>query len=212
MATTPVNPGLLLFYIIIILFAIGFGISIWRRRKLLASVAEAWKSLADQLGLNFELLRNMPKVSGKYRDHRMILDTYSVARGAAGPRGGRSTVSYTRLIVELNKPAKDTMVIYPGGYLARKVTRGQNIQLGDSLFDKKFVVRGSNELVVREVLDSSIRQQLDNNRSETKHFTVEIEGSEAYYDEPKLIADSARLRQVLDFVTELSIRFENQVG
>jgi len=190
-----------------------------------ASVVETWKSLAVQLGLNFELVTNinMPKMSGKYRDHPLVLDCAVIVSYRGGgptiisggpPQYGRhkTWVNVTRLLVDLNNRSKATVTIQPGGFLARAIAGRQDIQFGDPLFDKKFIVKGSDELIVREVLDSSIRQQLMEMESLERSFTIKIEGSIAYFEARSLIADSARLRRVLDLVTDLAIGFEKQMG
>jgi len=216
--------------IVVVILVPYFWIIGLRQRKAWSSVDAAWKALADELGLNLELsklvgVRNMysPKVSGKYRDHLMVLDTYRVSRRYTFiPH----SVFYTSLVVQLNRPAKDTMIVHPAGHFARggfhgKTTPYQTIQTGDPAFDRKLTVKGSNEPVVRKVLDSSIRQQLMEIVQE--RFKIGIEESKAYYEEQsgasywagtpdRGLADSARLRRVLDFVVDLAIRFEEQMG
>ena len=154
----------------------------------------AWKSFADQLGLNFELDLKKRRVSGRYRDHRLVLDTLRW---------------YTRLTVELNTPSKATVAIYRrgSGYLTRDIVAGEIIKLGDPSFDKKFTVKGNNEPLVREMLDSLIRQQL----MELKKLRIVIEESQACYEEENITTDPTRLRQISDLVTDLAIRFEKRM-
>ena len=166
----------------------------------LKKLKEEWKVLADQLLLNFDpgsFFKN-PEVKGMYRGYNVILDTYTVSTG-------QTSVTYTRLSVDISNPKDVFLRIYHEGFLSRigKKLGLQDIQTKNPDFDDMFMIKGNNELEAITILDLDIQAKILSLR-EPNRFNAKIKGQKITFEESGIIKDIERLKSTLDMLIDIA--------
>jgi hypothetical protein len=157
-----------------------------------------------------QALKRSGSVSGGYRryiltfthrDHLIAVSIYS---------GSKYEAAYTRVVTKVQKSELPHMKIYSetiASEIGKKLGM-QDIQIGRSEFDEKFMIKGSDEFFVRNLLTSNIQDKLLTLRSLKPVITLDDNGlvvnvprvlkTEEAYD---LLIDSALV--IIDRLSEI---------
>ena len=95
--------------------------------------------------------------------------------------------------------------VYNESFLSKvgKLFGQQDIQLGDKELDKLVVIKGRDELAVKQLLDSQrVRQQLLRMYAESKRFVVRDYGIR--HEESASNLSSARIHQLVEMMADLA--------
>jgi len=140
-------------------------------------------------------------MDGVYRNHHV--EIYLKVEDNDGP--SRSTV----MSVSFNNPRRISIHLTKKGLLEeirKRLFQVPETIVDDPEFDQKFVIRGSNESVIKTILDPSIRKKIMN----IKNFHITIDGNEAYFEESGFIMDTKRLQSVLDITIDILEKIEKR--
>jgi hypothetical protein len=129
-----------------------------------------WQELAERNGLQMigGSLFSPPRLEGHYRGRPLKLYTYT-------QHSGKHSHTYTIIAMQVNNPAAFKLSIFNQGLLIQigKALGMQDIEIGDSELDRRFVFRGQPEAEVQRLLLSiSLRQKL----LETSGVNLSLEG------------------------------------
>lgn len=99
-------------------------------------------------------------LKGEREGRPMMLRTFSRTHG-------RDIVTYTQFKLELISKIDGSLMLRPEGFGARfeKFFGAKDVQIGDSEFDEKFMIKADDEQWVKQVLDKRTRLDLLNIRS-----------------------------------------------
>jgi hypothetical protein len=180
-----------LFYLLV--GGVVLAISLYKK----AQTREQWEQAANDLGLTFQSgFFTGAKLSGRY--NAAPIEVYKVTRG-----GKNNRRTYTVFEVGLPPRAPGNLVIADEGLLAGigKFMGMQDIEVGDSIFDDAFVIKGQNPAAVKRFLsqDNVTDQilELSNkypNRFEIKDgkITVEVRGAAPSFEIEMALDDLTR--------------------
>src|SRR5688572_14616900 len=139
------------------------------------------------------------KVQANHGEWTVTLDTYAVSTG-------KVVILFTRLRAPYVNSGGFRFTVYRGGMFSEvaKWFGMQDIQVGDALFDRDFVIKGTDEARVRELFHAPRIRKLVAAQREI-HFTVkDDEGwfgatfpegvDELYFTVPGVITDIERLK------------------
>jgi hypothetical protein len=154
----------------------------------------AWTDLAERIGVNCEAggFFNRPVVTGVYQRHQIKLDSYV-------HRAGKSSTTYTRIVVYLNRAANFTFSISQENVFNKigKKLGAQEITIGDDELDQRYLIKGEPEAEVLRVLSSlGMRQRL----LEAPAINIEIRCMEVYYHKQGFETDPNKLIALLDLM------------
>lgn len=123
---------------------------------------------------------NLDSVEIVYLNHKIIFDCYihyQVVRGAS------FETAFTRVRLEFRSPDELKFRLTSQGFIDKvgKLLGAQDIQIGDSAFDNKFMIKGNDEFKIRTILSNqNIKQIL----SLQKDIQIQILDKEGIFDEP----------------------------
>jgi hypothetical protein len=109
---------------------------------------EIWRQLSDEIGARFvDGGWKGDKVVARHGAWTVTLDIYTVSNG-------QSSMTFTRMRAPYFNPREFRFTIYRRGLFSGLATRFgmQDIEVHDEAFDRDFVVKGTNEAAVRELL------------------------------------------------------------
>jgi hypothetical protein len=136
-----------------------------RRRR-----EEALAVVAQRLGgtLTPGSFWQQPKITYEYKSYASSIEYYST--------GGKNPTLYTRLFFHFQRPIPIKAHVYPERFFSRvgKFLGGQDIQIGDSLFDGKFMIKGSDQARVKDFLSPEVRQAIFELRALTMNDHVDV--------------------------------------
>ena len=118
-----------------------------------------WRELSTQIGAEYVDggFWKGDKVQAKHGEWTITLDSYTV-------HANNAHIPYTRMRAPYVNPGGLRFEIYRKGVFTGlgKLLGMQDVEIGDSSFDDRFVVKASNEAQVRELLsDSRLRALLE---------------------------------------------------
>jgi len=185
----------LLFTVVVAVFA--FMVSTRRMQ----AVRESWQSLSMRTGLSYQpgSFLVMPSLTGEFRRRPLTLNTYTRSTG-------KSSVTYTRVIVGLKSPAAGTLALSPEGFLSGlgKALGMQDVQVGSERFDKSFMVKGNPPEFATGVLgDPNLQDALARVR-ESHTFNLELSGQSITYTEVGLLRDTDFLESLFNTLNDLA--------
>ncbi len=175
-------------------------------QKLFGSVKEKnWRRLADEVGGEFVpggFLKDS-KVRLRYRQWTFTLDLQTES-------SGENSVIYTRLRAPYVNRGGFRFTIYRKGFFSNLGKRlgMQDIEIGDPAFDDAFIIKGTDENLLRSLLaDRRIRQLIE--RQPAIHLTVrDNEGwfkrkfpedvDELCFQVPGILTDLDQLKSLFD--------------
>jgi len=171
---------------------------------------EIWKQLCDSIdGTLVEGgFWKGKRVEAKHNNWKLYLDTYTVSTG-------KTTVTYTRVRMPFINLKNFYFKIYKSGVFSGigKIFGMQDIQVGYEDFDDKYIIKGNNEELVKQIfLNNKIRALIE---AQPK-ISLEIkmnEGvfgpkfkeneSELYFLVPGVIKDIELLKNLFDLFSEV---------
>jgi len=160
---------------------------------------KAWQDLSERIGAAYEAGNywfGRPQVSGVYQQHRFKLDSFTRSTG-------KSSTTYTRLVVELNSTSGLVLSIQQEGFFSKigKALGRKEIQLDDEEIDRRFVIKGQPETEVRRVLSSlGMRQRL----LEAPELHVNIKDQAVRHEKRGFETDPNTLIALLDVLCALA--------
>jgi len=178
-------------FLILIIGVIIYGL---RRREVRA---QRWRLFASQTGLIFEpggLGKGM-RVSGDYRGHRVVLDTFSHDTGYSA---GSHSYPYTRISIGITNPANLDFNIQEKRLL---LPPRDVFQIGDEQVDKRFTLSGRSQENTRDIFsDINIRHRI----LQTRSFNVEVQGPQLVFSRPGIETNLDYLIFLLDLMCDLT--------
>ncbi len=163
----------------------------------------AWGDLASQLGLTLETggsFLAFPKVTGNYRGHDLVLDTFT--RGY-----GKQRRTYTRIVMTINNPANVQLSLYDENVFSRvaQALGSKDIQVDDPEIDRRFRIQGQPEEAVKLLFESGmLREQL----LDLKALDLGLDGTSLRYSRQGIEKGIERLQNVLNLMGELATQVE----
>ncbi len=164
---------------------------------------QAWSQLAERANLQFNrgnFVSHGLSVSGVYQGHNLTLDTFS--RSA-----GRSSATYTRIVLNLNQPANLDLTLSTEGLFSKvgKLLGMQDIQAGDEALDQRYMIKGQPENLVLSVLQSyDLRQRL----LEAPSLYLHVHGQQVYYEKRGFERNENNLIALFDLMNSLAAAVE----
>lgn len=166
---------------------------------------EIWSELSREIGAEFEeggMFKN-GKVVLSYRYWEITLDTYTVHTGS-------SHITYTRMRAPYVNMDKFRFKIYQKNIFSSigKAFGMQDIEVGDIIFDDKFIIKGEPEHLVGALLANGMIRQLiqeqkgirfqikDSEGVLKKYFPEDVD--ELHFEVVGVIKDKERLKKMFD--------------
>jgi len=130
---------------------------VWMGFSKKKSFSETLQSVSSELNLKYHpgSWSRQPFAEGVYGGRRVKIEAYTC-------RSGENSSIKTRIIVEHNGKATAEMMLYKEGVLTKigKALGMQDIQLGNTEFDEKFLVKGKNPVQVKDILNFDLQHKL----------------------------------------------------
>jgi hypothetical protein len=159
---------------------------------------ERWSSIANQLGIEFHspgsrfqkligmeffAAKESALLRGSYRNHPLVLTTYSVDEDQ-----GQSGAYYFRLKIGIEQPNIKKMFLAHKDILnnMREILDSHDIQVNPEYlgskdpFDMNYLIRGDEASKIRRILDKDIQGKL----MSVKNYSMRIDNAGAYIEEP----------------------------
>lgn len=179
------------------------------RRMFGPSKKEIWRQLSAEIGAHYVEggFRKADKVQVTHGEWTVTLDTYVVSTG-------KTTIVFTRMRAPYVNPGGFRFTVYRKGIFSGlgKMLGMQDIEIHDDSFDHDFIIKGTDEAQVRELLSNpKIRELIS--RQPKIHFTVkDDEGwfgatfpegvDELYFQVVGVIKDAERLKLLYELFAE----------
>ena len=179
------------------------------RRWFGPSREEIWRQLSTEIGARYVAggFWKGDKVQATHEEWTVTLDTYAVSTGKA-------VIIFTRMRAPYVNPNSFRFTIYRKGIFSDigKWFGMQDIEVGDPEFDRDFIIKGTDESLVRELLSHQKLRELIARQREI-HFTVkDDEGwfgptfpdgvDELQFIVVGIIKDVERLKRLYDLFAE----------
>ncbi|MBN1888740.1 MAG: hypothetical protein JW850_12155 [Thermoflexales bacterium] len=166
---------------------------------------QAWTELAERTGLTFEPggFLGGGRVTGNYRGYDLRLDTFT-------RRHGRSSTTYTRIVLSLSNPTSLELALSNEGVFGKlgKLLGAQDIQTGDEELDRRFVVKGQPaEAIVTLLTAGGLRYRLLETPSS---FKLELKNQQLYYEQRGAERNVDHLQSTLTLLSELAAAAERR--
>jgi hypothetical protein len=180
-----------------------------RHRFLGPSRKEIWRQLGEQMHGQFVDggFWKGDKVLVEHGDWTLTLDTYVVSTG-------KITIVYTRMRAPFVNPSGFRFNVYRKSVFSGigKFFGMQDIELGDAAFDVDFIVKGSDESRVRQLLGNARIRELIAKQKDVNFSVKDDEGwfgakfpdgvDELYFAVVGIIKDVDRLKLLYDLFAE----------
>ncbi|MFH1125817.1 MAG: DUF3137 domain-containing protein [Candidatus Altiarchaeota archaeon] len=194
--------SVVLFFVCIIFVVVLFS---FMKKKRFRS---ALQYVASQTGCSFDpggWFRS-PRVSGNYRNRNLLIEVYREHHHHQHHgRSSTSSTEYTKIQVNHTATLPLEMEVYPGTFFSAigKKLGMQDIQTGNPEFDKVFVVKGSDESVVRQILDLELQAKLLKLRA-----SVHVYPSMVYSRMIGLVSDKDFLLNIVNAMVDIADKLE----
>lgn len=197
------------------------GQSSWRWKK-------RWRELAQRLGVQrderktvrdhdskvrsiFYYVEGLKRetvmvLEGRYRDYSIVLEAYKTY--PSDPRALKIEHHFSKFSVQIGKLTDLSMSVSQKGFLGKVVVKfgGQDIKLDNREFDKKYMVKGDNEELIRNILDPVIQSRIMG----VKHFeTIVIDNDEASFEIKGFTKYIDRLQSMIDVTIDIVEKIES---
>jgi len=156
-----------------------------------------WKLFADRIGAKYHLSdEGTSLVSGTYQNYPFILNMIFIQ---AAPK---VNLFLTHFEISLKNPGNLKLKIYREGILQKltKLFGTQDIIINDRSFDKKYIIEGSNEEKVKEIISPATRAKI----IELGEVLMILDGDKLIYEQSGKIIDSNKLFMILEMLIELA--------
>ncbi|HDP98856.1 MAG TPA: hypothetical protein ENN22_06700 [bacterium] len=168
---------------------------------MLQDTENPWKIFAEQIGAKYHLSEEgTSRVTGSYRGYVFELKIIFIQ---AAPK---VNLFLTHFELELKQPTDLRLKIYREGILQKltKLFGTRDIILNDRYFDKKFIVEGSHEDYIKQMLSPDIRATI----SELGELLMILDGTKLIYEQSGKIIDLNKLYKILDLLVTLATKLE----
>ena len=169
---------------------------------MLQDTENPWKLFADKIGAKYQLNdEGTSLVTGTYQNYPFILRMIFIQ---AAPK---VNLFLTHFEIQLKKKISFKMKIYREGILQKltKLFGTQDLILNDRSFDKKYIIEGSQEEKVKEIISSDIRATI----MELGEVIMIMDGETFIYEQTGKIIDSNKLLVILDMLIKLAEKIED---
>ena len=159
--------------------------------------AQRWRLFASQTGLIFEPggLGKEMRVSGNYRGHRVVLDTFSHDTGYSA---GSHSYPYTRINIEITNRTNIELRIQEKKLL---FLPKNTLEIGNEQIDKRYTISGQSSEVARGIFaDPNLRQRI----LQAHSFNVEVNSSQLIFSQPGIETNLDYLVFLLDLMCDLT--------
>ncbi|GAA0179570.1 hypothetical protein SH2C18_24140 [Clostridium sediminicola] len=179
------------------------------------SKKEIWKELSERINANYiegSVLKKS-RVEYSHKSWTIYLDTHTVS-------SGKSSTTYTRMRAPFINNNKFCFKINKKGLLSGigKAFGMQNIESGYDSFDKDFIIKGNDELVVKDLLQDKNIRNLMQNQPKMNLQIKDSQGvlgpsfneneSELYFKVVGVIKDIDRLKSLFQLFIKILDNFE----
>jgi len=134
---------------------------------------EIWRQLSSEINARYVDggFWKGDKVQATHDEWTVMLDTYTVSTGKA-------TVVFTRMRAPYVNPGGFQFTVYRKGMFSGigKMLGMQDIEIGDESFDKDFIIKGNDEIRVRELLSNQKIRELIAGQRDIKFTVKDDEG------------------------------------
>ena len=164
---------------------------------------EIWRQLSTEIGAQYVEggFWKGDKVQAAHGEWTVTLDTYTVSNG-------KTTVVYTRMRAPYEDPSDFRFTIYRKGLFTglAKWLGMQDVNVGYEPFDEAFVIKGTNEGMLRALFsDTKLRELVE--KQKDIHFTVK-KGA-LHFHVTGVIKDIERLKLLFDLFGETLERLQS---
>lgn len=179
------------------------------RRMFGPSKVEIWRQLSSELGGRYVEggLAKSDKVQATHGEWIVTLDTYVVSTG-------KTVIVFTRMRAPYVNPGGFRFTVYRKGIFSGlgKMLGMQDIEIGDESFDQDFIIKGTDEARVRELLSNTKIRELIARQPEIRFTVKGDEGwfgtsfpegvDELYFQVVGVIKDVERLKLLYELFAE----------
>ena len=161
-----------------------------------------WKTFATNIGATYKLSEEGTSlVTGSYKNYPFILKMIFIQ---AAPKVNLFLTHFKVLMKNKNKLK---FKIYREGILQKltKLFGTQDIIFNDRSFNKKYIIEGSHEEIVKEIISPNIRAKV----IELGEILLIFDGETFIYEQAGKIIDSNRLLFILEMLTQIADKVEN---
>jgi hypothetical protein len=179
------------------------------RRMFGPSKVEIWRQLSSELGARYVEggFGKGDKVQVTHGEWTVTLDTYVVSTG-------KTTVVFTRMRAPYVNPSGFRFTVYRKSIFSGlgKMLGMQDIEIHDDLFDQDFIIKGTDEARVRELLSNPKIRELISSQKDIRFTVKDDEGwfgasfpegvDELYFQVVGVIKDVERLKLLYELFAE----------
>ena len=161
-----------------------------------------WKAFANQIGAKYQLSEEGTSlVTGSYYDYPFVLKMVFIQ---AAPK---VNLFLTHFKILLKKKTDLKIKIYREGILQKltKLFGTQDIILNDRSFDRKYIIEGSHENKVKEIISSDIRAKI----MELGEMQIILDGETFIYEQSGKVIEAKKLFVILDMLIQIVKKIEN---
>ncbi len=179
------------------------------RRWFGPSKEEIWRQLSERIGGRYVESRLLKgdRVEASHGDWTVTLDSYAVSTG-------KVTVVYTRLRAPYVNPTGFRFTVYRKSLFSGlgKLFGMEDIEIGDPQFDEKFIIKGTDDSLVRQLLSNPKVRELMAQQPDINFSVKDDEGwfgpkfpegvDELHFVATGIIKDLERLRLLYELFAE----------
>lgn len=163
-----------------------------------------WKHFAEEIGGKYRISEEgTSEVTGTYRKFPFVLKIIFIQ---AAPK---VNLFLTHLEIKLDNRIGLKLKIYREGIIQKltKLFGTQDIIFNDRSFDKKYIIEGSDEALVKEIISADIRAKI----IELGEILMIQDGNTLIYEQHGKIIDTKKLFMILDLLAELAEKIEGAI-
>lgn len=164
-----------------------------------------WKLYAEQIGATYRLSdEGMSEVIGHYQNFPFVMKMILVQ---AAPK---VNLFLTHIDITLDNKVDLKLKIYREGIIQKltKLFGTQDIIFKDRTFDKKYIIEGSDEPLVIQVVSPSVRAKI----IELGEILMILDGNTLTYEQSGKVIDFKKLALIFDMLTELATNIQSLVS
>jgi hypothetical protein len=179
------------------------------RRMFGPSKEEIWRQLSSELGARYVEggFAKSDKVQATHGEWTVTLDTYVVSTG-------KTVIVFTRMRAPYVNPGGFRFTVYRKSIFSGlgKMLGMQDVETGDESFDQDFIIKGTDEARVRELLSNTKIRELIARQPEIRFTVKDDEGwfgtsfpegvDELYFQVLGVIKDVERLKLLYELFSE----------
>lgn len=163
---------------------------------------EAWRAIGDEL--NLELDAKEPIVTGRYHDRLITAGIMSVDGSPMG--GGQSATTLVRVSLPETSTSSYELLLRRESLTAKlgKLMGGEDIELGDTAFDKRYIVTTSSPEMTISLLTAEIRSALMGLERSLSQGHISVKNNMVWWETPLIVTKADEVRVVLDLLIEIA--------